>query len=58
VFLPDCYFLLTAHPVVRADIIDQERRLGASVIQIVDDLTAGTYAEMREALSGESSSCR
>ncbi len=44
-------FLLTAHQAVR-DIIDQQRRLRTSTIQIVDDLTDGEYAELRDALPG------
>jgi phosphoribosylanthranilate isomerase len=48
---PIATFLLTAHQSTR-EIIDQQRRLGASTIQIVDDLTAGSYAELRQALPG------
>jgi phosphoribosylanthranilate isomerase len=44
-------FLLTAHQSVAA-IVEQQRRLRATAIQIVDDLTDGEYAELREALPG------
>jgi phosphoribosylanthranilate isomerase len=44
-------FLLTAHQSVAA-IVEQQRRLRATAIQIVDDLTDGEYAELRDALPG------
>ena len=48
---PIATFLLTAHQGVR-EIIEQQRRLRASTIQIVDDLTEGSYFELRDALPG------
>jgi phosphoribosylanthranilate isomerase len=48
---PIATFLLTAHQSARA-IIDQQRRLRVNTIQIVDDLTEGSYAELRDALPG------
>ena len=44
-------FLLTCHQSARA-IIGQHRRCRTNTIQIVDALTDGTYAELREALPG------
>jgi phosphoribosylanthranilate isomerase len=44
-------FLLTAHQSVAA-IVEQQQRLRATAVQIVDDLTEGEYAELREALPG------
>jgi phosphoribosylanthranilate isomerase len=48
---PIATFLLTAHQRTR-DIVAQHRRLRTSAIQIVDDLTTGEYAELRDALPG------
>jgi phosphoribosylanthranilate isomerase len=48
---PVATFLLTAHQST-AQIIDQHRRLRTAAIQIVDDLAAGEYAELREELPG------
>jgi phosphoribosylanthranilate isomerase len=44
-------FLLTAHQSVAA-IVEQQRRLRATAVQIVDDLTDGEFTELREALPG------
>jgi phosphoribosylanthranilate isomerase len=44
-------FLLTSRQSVR-EIIDQQRRTRVNTIQIVDDLTDGSYAELRDALPG------
>jgi phosphoribosylanthranilate isomerase len=44
-------FLLTCETSARA-IIGQQRRLRANVVQIVDALAEGTYAELRESLPG------
>jgi phosphoribosylanthranilate isomerase len=44
-------FLLTSQQSVAA-IVDQQRRLRPNTIQICDRLTAGTHAELRQALPG------
>ena len=44
-------FLLTSRASVD-EIIVQQRRCGANTLQLVDRLTAGTYAELRAALPG------
>ena len=44
-------FLLTCQQSARA-IVDQHRRCRTNTIQIVDTLTEGSYAELREALPG------
>jgi phosphoribosylanthranilate isomerase len=44
-------FLLTARQSVAA-IVEQQGRMRATAVQIVDDLTDGEYAELREALPG------
>lgn len=48
---PIATFHLTSRQTAR-EIIDQQRRLATNTLQIVDDLTEGTYAELREALPG------
>jgi phosphoribosylanthranilate isomerase len=48
---PIATFHLTSRQTAR-DIIEQQRRLATNTLQIVDDLTDGTYAELREALPG------
>lgn len=44
-------FLLTSRQSAAA-IIEQQRRIGASALQIVDRLTHGTYQDLRRALPG------
>jgi phosphoribosylanthranilate isomerase len=44
-------FLLTSRQRAR-DIIEQQLRVRVNTLQIVDDLTEGTYDELREALPG------
>jgi phosphoribosylanthranilate isomerase len=44
-------FLLTSEQNIKA-IIDQQKRLGANTIQIVDDLIIGTHKELKNALPG------
>ena len=46
-------FLLTCRQSVAA-IIDQQRRVRVNTVQICDDLTGGTYEQLREALPGVS----
>ncbi|MEP7321321.1 MAG: phosphoribosylanthranilate isomerase [Saprospiraceae bacterium] len=46
---PIATFLLTSHTKVR-DIIDHHLRVHTSTIQIVDELTEGTYQEIRKSL--------
>ncbi len=48
---PVATFLLTSRQSVN-DIVEQNRRLKCSTIQIVDQLVQGTYAELREKLPG------
>ncbi|MFN0159428.1 MAG: phosphoribosylanthranilate isomerase [Bacteroidota bacterium] len=48
---PVATFLLTSKQDI-ASIIDQQRRLGANTIQIVDRLERGTHADLRNALPG------
>jgi phosphoribosylanthranilate isomerase len=48
---PIATFLLTSRQAARA-IIDQQWLVRTNTLQIVDDLTDGTYAELREALPG------
>jgi len=48
---PIATVLLTSRQAAR-NIIGQQRQLRTNTLQIVDDLTDGTYAELREALPG------
>ena len=48
---PVSAFLLTSLQSARA-IIAQQRQVRPGTLQIVDELTEGTYAELREALPG------
>ena len=48
---PIATFLLTCRQAAR-DIIAQHRRCGTTTIQIVDSLTDGSYADLRNALPG------
>jgi len=48
---PVATFLLTSKTDVR-DIVAQQRRCRTNTLQIVDRLTAGTHADLREALPG------
>lgn len=44
-------FLLTSREAAR-DVIDQQRRVRVNTLQLVDRLTDGTHAELRDALPG------
>ncbi|HYO25681.1 MAG TPA: phosphoribosylanthranilate isomerase [Lacipirellulaceae bacterium] len=48
---PVAAFLLTSRS-TPAEIIDQQRRLGAGVLQLCDDLPPGAHGELRTALPG------
>jgi len=48
---PIATFHLTSRQTAR-EIVDQQRRLATNTLQVVDDLTEGTYAELRAALPG------